>query len=942
MKIPTFFKSLMTAIIFLLIPWEGKATGLSGDFIYLQGEEWELLAKPINRDSVLFHRLMEFLPDNHCITTANWEGYTAYWEVQQSHLYLHHLEVCVYDKQKKEEYSLTYQPDQLKEVFQPYYQDEKIGARWFSGELRAGKGELVRYVHSDFDRNLETEQVMMLQHGRIKSCRTYHNTLRAGMKMQHAQDEIIRRFPWHRFPEYKGQRITFFVENVQCSSDGHLVDVRTIFVRPQRENIEDGNHPLAKAFEEVLKSIYPWEVLFINGKYTIEFKDFVLSIWKDKLKPSQTNDTTKYTLVGKVYGEEVRQIPPYDVVKFPAGGAYLTLAGKPFQGWLADSTGTFSIEHLEKGEYRLKVQFIGLTSCDTLIHVPMKDDTLQLRLSLPYDYIEKYDCSPALSREYIEQGKPNLRLIIPIGKEEIIRKYPFWKKYGVTYFSYAPLKKDGKLDCYLGTPNHLLTAYNEEVFRYLDKKFGQKWRKEVPPGIFGLDQSLNELHDYNWLIKTLSRECKYPVAQQKRNKGCVLQVEYTVTPEGYISHATVLNQVPRAFRKSVMQVFQSLRNVPTVLRPGKSTLSIQFWLDNMAKGPHADILIIGYSSCDTPVLMRYDAVLTAHTTEPHLEVGVPVCYLNERGDTIVPYGKYRYCQTDTITEIGFVYENKPKKSRIVCINDAGKELFYVFKCDNGPDYLKEGLFRMMDEQGRIGFADSSGNVVIHPQFLYATPFANGHAYVTEHGGESNEREHTSWQSDEWKIINRNGNKLLEYTVIQEDKAVKELLIRYSHPSGSIRSLTYTYPEDIVLADNFHAEVTLKDLNFDGQDDIAIPLGNYGNQRIQYEDGYLWDKTQKTYVPVKQLKEIANLRIDKEERCLFSFSRESAASYHYERYEYVDAELVKTAELIQTYRQAGGKPLFTEKHYQKGKGMRVAHSSVPIHEISHYWLKIVQK
>ena len=334
--------------------------------------------------------------------------------------------------------------------------------------------------------------------------------------------------------------------------------------------------------------------------------------------------------------------------------------------------------------------------------------------------------------------------------------------------------------------------------------------------------------------------------------------------------------------------------------------------------------------------------LTARTTEPHLEVGVPVCYLNERGDTIVPYGKYRYCQTDTITEIGFVYENKPKKSRIVCINDAGKELFFVFKCDNGPDYLKEGLFRMMDEQGQIGFADSSGNVVIQPQFLYATPFANGHAYVTEHGGESNEREHTSWQSDEWKIINRNGNELLEYTVIREDKAVKELLIRYSHPSGSIRSLTYTYPEDIVLADNFHAEVTLKDLNFDGQDDIAIPLGNYGNQRIQYEDGYLWDKTQKTYVPVKQLKEIANPRIDKEERCLFSFSRESAASYHYERYEYVDAEFVKTAELIQTYRQAGGKPLFTEKHYQKGKGMRVVHSSVPIHEISHYWLKIVQK
>ena len=138
MKTHKFFKSLMTAILFLLIPWAIKATGLSGDVIYLQGKEWALLDKPIDRDSILFHRLMEFLPENHCITTANREGYTAYWEVRQSHLYLHHLEVCIYDEQKKEEYSLTYQPDQLKKVFQPYYQDRKICARWFSGDQRAG------------------------------------------------------------------------------------------------------------------------------------------------------------------------------------------------------------------------------------------------------------------------------------------------------------------------------------------------------------------------------------------------------------------------------------------------------------------------------------------------------------------------------------------------------------------------------------------------------------------------------------------------------------------------------------------------------------------------------------------------------------------------------------------------------------------------------------
>ena len=31
----------------------------------------------------------------------------------------------------------------------------------------------------------------------------------------------------------------------------------------------------------------------------------------------------------------------------------------------------------------------------------------------------------------------------------------------------------------------------------LTRQFGKGWRKEVPPGIFGLDHSLNELHDYN-------------------------------------------------------------------------------------------------------------------------------------------------------------------------------------------------------------------------------------------------------------------------------------------------------------------------------------------------------------------------------------------------------------------------------------------------------------
>lgn len=211
----------------------------------------------------------------------------------------------------------------------------------------------------------------------------------------------------------------------------------------------------------------------------------------------------------------------------------------------------------------------------------------------------------------------------------------------------------------------------------------------------------NEVNNYNWLIKTLSKSCKYPPKLQKKNREGMVYVTYKLDGNGYITNPQVISCNNRKFKRAALNAFNAVTGISITLPAPKDTLVFQFKLDRPTTpiNPHTDVLIIGYSSCDTPILMRYDATLTAHTTEPYLEVGVPVCYLNERGDTIVPYGKYRYCQTDTIKKIGFAYENKPKDARIICINDAGKELFYVFKYDNGPDYIQEGLFRIMNEDG---------------------------------------------------------------------------------------------------------------------------------------------------------------------------------------------------------------------------------------------------
>jgi hypothetical protein len=48
--------------------------------------------------------------------------------------------------------------------------------------------------------------------------------------------------------------------------------------------------------------------------------------------------------------------------------------------------------------------------------------------------------------------------------------------------------------------------------------------------------------------------------------------------------------------------------------------------------------------------------------------------------------------------------------------------------DNGADYYEEGLARFL-ENGKVGFHDESGNVVIKAQYDFATPFKDGRSSV---------------------------------------------------------------------------------------------------------------------------------------------------------------------------------------------------------------------
>ena len=132
-------------------------------------------------------------------------------------------------------------------------------------------------------------------------------------------------------------------------------------------------------------------------------------------------------------------------------------------------------------------------------------------------------------------------------------------------------------------------------------------------------------------------------------------------------------------------------------------------------------------------------------------------YLNSKGDSVIEFGKYSICYTDTFRIFAVVLKSG---YGFVGIDRNEKILFQVFPYDNSPDSPKEGLFRIIDSNNKIGYANTKGEIIIKPQFECAFPFSNGKAKVALVCQKSKEKEgeHTTWLSNQWYYIDTSGRR----------------------------------------------------------------------------------------------------------------------------------------------------------------------------------------
>ncbi len=142
--------------------------------------------------------------------------------------------------------------------------------------------------------------------------------------------------------------------------------------------------------------------------------------------------------------------------------------------------GCFSVDKLNEGKYNLS--FLSLTYIPLDIVVDLRKlDTVNLKIELVPD--KSFDTlnftigvTADIAKQDIKNGNPKLMISNGIAVTIIQGQEIFEQKYKVTYGIYG---------C-IGPSDNEMKNYNNEIFKYLDKTFGRKWRKEVRKDVAGL------------------------------------------------------------------------------------------------------------------------------------------------------------------------------------------------------------------------------------------------------------------------------------------------------------------------------------------------------------------------------------------------------------------------------------------------------------------------
>lgn len=146
-----------------------------------------------------------------------------------------------------------------------------------------------------------------------------------------------------------------------------------------------------------------------------------------------------------------------------------------------DFDGKFSFSNLTPSEYKIITSYIGYLPSDSTIHLNSEDIFVKLIIKADSTKPPLNTADYAFNANTANRDISNdcISLLLPGGivtRAITDEDLKFEEKYNVNFLSRGCIR--------FGEDNE--AEYNKVMFRYLDEKYGKKWRKEVRNDVIGL------------------------------------------------------------------------------------------------------------------------------------------------------------------------------------------------------------------------------------------------------------------------------------------------------------------------------------------------------------------------------------------------------------------------------------------------------------------------
>lgn len=195
-------KLFLLTFLLLALSSIALATAQAPDVLIHDNKIYKLYSNPLSDYYKDKKDAPRFVIRPGVVSSGNWRGYVATWEIADNELFLRGLDSWLCDDSIPGAKPKCRQAD-LKELFGEKSVKGKVLASWFTGELRIPDGERIEYVHMGYGSVYERDIIIKVEAGKVTGQTVIDNTQKerpSNLELQRQELEKLKNSPEGKKP----------------------------------------------------------------------------------------------------------------------------------------------------------------------------------------------------------------------------------------------------------------------------------------------------------------------------------------------------------------------------------------------------------------------------------------------------------------------------------------------------------------------------------------------------------------------------------------------------------------------------------------------------------------------------------------------------------------------------------------------------------------------